>query len=56
MQTNTENMARAVAMLTALTVEKAWNAVAGALWGGLRTILTDAGIPASLIPDAPPHI
>lgn len=56
LKTNTENMARSVAMLTALTIEKAWNAVANALWGGLRTILTGAGVPAGLIPETPPHV
>ena len=56
LKTNTENMARSVAMLTALTIEKAWNAIANALWGGLRGILTAAGVPAPLIPGAPPHV
>lgn len=56
LKNNTENMARSVAMLTALTIEKAWNAIANALWGGIRTILSGAGLPANLIPDTPPHI
>lgn len=54
LQQNTENMARSLVMLSALTIEKAWNAVAGALWGGIRTILTGAGIPANLLPQTPP--
>jgi hypothetical protein len=56
LENNTANLARSVAMLTALTIEKAWNAVANALWGGITGILTAAGLPAPLIPNAPPHI
>ncbi|OAO01613.1 hypothetical protein [Parasphingorhabdus sp.] len=56
MQRDTENMARSIAMLTVLTIEKAWNAVANALWGGLRTILAGAGVPGSLLPETPPLI
>jgi hypothetical protein len=51
---NTENMARSVVMLSALTIEKAWNAVANVLWGGIRTILSGAGVPANLLPQTPP--
>ena len=51
---NTENMAKSVVMLSALTIEKAWNAVAGVLWGGIRTILSGAGVPANLLPQTPP--
>ncbi len=50
---DTENMARSVAVLTALTVERAWNAVANAVWGGLSAILTAAGVPAPFIPARP---
>ena len=56
LKTNTENMAKSVAMLTALTIERAWNAIAKALWGGLRTILTAAGLPGPLVPETPPHV
>jgi hypothetical protein len=56
LEDDTANLARSIAMLTVLTIEKAWNAVANALWGGIRTILTAAGVPAPLIPDAPPHV
>ena len=38
----------------ALTIEQAWNAVANALWGGMRTILTGAGVPPNLLPATPP--
>lgn len=51
---NTIAVAKAVVMVTALTIEKAWNAIAGALWGGIRSILTGAGVPANLLPETPP--
>jgi len=51
---NSENMAKSVVMLSALTIEKAWNAVAGVLWGGIRTILSGAGVPGNLLPQTPP--
>jgi hypothetical protein len=51
---NTLAVAKAVVMVTALTIEKAWNAIAGALWGGIRSILSGAGVPASLLPETPP--
>ena len=54
MKRDGENMARSIAMLTALTIEQAWNAVANALWGGMRTILTGAGVPPNLLPATPP--
>jgi hypothetical protein len=47
-------MAKSIVMLSALTIEKAWNAVAGVLWGGIRTILSGAGVPAGLLPQTPP--
>ena len=54
LKTNTENMVRAVVELSALTIEKAWNAVAGVLWGAIRTALSGAGVPAGLLPETPP--
>ena len=54
LQTNAENMAKAIVMLSALTIEKAWNAIAGILWGGIRTILSGAGVPDNLLPQTPP--
>lgn len=54
LKTNAENMAKSIVMLSILTIEKAWNAVAGALWGGIRTILSGAGVPAGLLPETPP--
>ena len=53
---DTANMVKSIAVLTVLTLEKAWNAVANALWGGIRTILGAAGLPAPLIPAKPPKI
>lgn len=52
--TNTRNLARAVAMHSIITLEKAWNALANALWGGIRSILAGAGVPQSLLPETPP--
>jgi hypothetical protein len=54
LETNAKNMTRAIVMLSALTIEKAWNAVAGVLWGGIRTILSGAGVPDEFLPETPP--
>jgi hypothetical protein len=54
LKNNTENMVKSVVMLTALTIEKAWNAVAGVLWGAIRTTLSGAGVPNNLLPEQPP--
>jgi hypothetical protein len=54
LQRDTLNMARSIAMLTILTIERAWNAIANALWGGIRQLLTAAGIPGGLLPATPP--
>ncbi|MFL6728599.1 MAG: hypothetical protein ACJ8E3_08625 [Sphingomicrobium sp.] len=54
LETNAQNMAKAIVMLTALTIEKAWNAIAGVLWGGIRSILSGAGVPGNLLPETPP--
>lgn len=55
LKTNAENLAKSVAMLTVLTIERAWNAIANVVWGALSGILKAAGLPAVLIPTAPPH-
>lgn len=47
-------VAISVAMHTIVTIEKAWNAVANALWGALRTVLGGAGVPNDLLPETPP--
>ena len=53
LETNARNMAKSLVMLSVLTIEKAWNAVAGVLWGGIRTILSGAGVPGNLLPQTP---
>jgi hypothetical protein len=54
LKNNAENMAKSIVMLTILTIEKAWNAVAGVLWRAIRTILSGAGVPGNLLPATPP--
>lgn len=54
LENNAKNMVRSIVMLSALTIEKAWNAIAGVLWGGIRTILSGAGVPGALLPQQPP--
>lgn len=54
LERNALNMARSLVMLSALTIEKAWNAVAGVLWGAIRTALSGAGVPGALLPQQPP--
>ena len=54
LKANSENMAKSLVMLTILTIEQAWNAVAGILWGSIRTILSGAGVPGALLPETPP--
>ena len=54
MQTNATNLTRSVVMLSALTLEKAWNAIAGILWKAMRTTLSAAGVPEPLLPQTPP--
>ena len=51
---DTEGLARAVAMHSIITIEKAWNAVANAVWGSIRAILSGAGVPDGLLPETPP--
>ena len=56
LRTNAVNLTHHVAMLTALTIEKTWNAVANVLWGGIRAIMAAAGVPAALLPVTPPNV
>lgn len=56
LKTNAVNLTHHVAMLTALTIEKAWNAVANVLWGAMRSILSASGVPTTLLPATPPHV
>jgi hypothetical protein len=54
LEKNTANLAKSVVMLSALTIEKAWNAIASILWGAIRTALSGAGVPDGLLPETPP--
>lgn len=54
LERNTQNAVTSIVMLSALTIEKAWNAVAGVLWGAMRTFLSGAGVPEGLLPTTPP--
>jgi len=56
LKTNAINLTHHVAMLTALTIEKAWNAVANVLWGAMRSIMSASGVPTALLPATPPHV
>lgn len=49
----TLNFARALAGLTLLTVEKAWNLVAGMLWKQINFALGAAGLGPLPVPEAP---
>jgi len=49
----TRNFVRAVAQLTVLTIERAWNAVVSVVWGVLNGALSAAGFVALPIPSAP---
>lgn len=53
LQKNTVSLAKSIVMLSALTIEKAWNAVAGTLWGAIRTALSGAGVPDGLLAGNP---
>lgn len=44
------DFARTIALKTLLTVERAWNAVAGALWSALRAAVGVAGLPIPAMP------
>lgn len=49
----TLSLARTVVSLTVLTLEKAWNALVGVLWGAINKALTGAGLVALPIPGVP---
>lgn len=44
------DFARTIALETLLTVERAWNAVAGVIWTALRAAIGVAGLPVPAIP------
>ncbi len=46
-----ENFAKVIANLSALTLEKAWNAAVGVFWNAINKALTGAGLVALPIPD-----
>ncbi|OIQ35434.1 MAG: hypothetical protein BM559_02775 [Roseobacter sp. MedPE-SWchi] len=48
----TENFAIAIANLTALTFQEAWNASVGVLWGAINSALGSAGLPPLPVPSA----
>ncbi len=45
-----ENFAIAVANLTVLTLQRAWNAVVGVIWKAINELLTGAGLSAVPVP------
>jgi roadblock/LC7 domain-containing protein len=47
------NFARAVAAMTIVTLEKAWNAIVGVVWGAVNDVLTSAGFGRLSVPRAP---
>jgi hypothetical protein len=53
LRTLTENFVRTLAHLALITLQKAWNAVAGVLWGTINQTLGAAGFPALPVPAAP---
>ncbi len=48
------NFVRTIVALTALTIEKIWNAIVGTLWGAMNSALDAAGIPISIPTPVPP--
>ena len=45
-----ENFAVAVANLTVLTFQQAWNATVGVIWGAINKLFTAQGLPALAVP------
>ncbi len=52
LEEQTEAFARHLVMLTVLTLEKAWNAIVGVVWGAINSIIANTGLPIEL-PDVP---
>lgn len=48
-----ETFVRSLALLALITLQKAWNAVVGVLWGRINQTLAAAGFPTLPIPRAP---
>jgi hypothetical protein len=47
------NFARSVAAMTIVTLEKAWNAIVGVVWGAINQALTGAGLGKLAVPRPP---
>ena len=52
LEEQTEAFARHLVMLSVLTLEKAWNAIVGVVWGAINSILANTGLPIEM-PDVP---
>ena len=48
LEEETRAFARQLAVLTILTLEKAWNAVVGVVWGALNALIAQTGLPVAL--------
>lgn len=53
LEDSVESLARSIGELAVLTVEEAWNAIVGVLWGAINTALKGAGLGLLQIPSAP---
>lgn len=49
----TRNFTQSIAALTIVTIEKAWNAVVGVVWGAVNGALSAAGLSEVPIPTVP---
>lgn len=49
----TRNFTQSIAALTIVTIEKAWNAVVGVVWGAVNGALSAAGLSGVPIPAVP---
>ncbi len=47
------NFARSVAAMTIVTLDRAWNAIVGVVWGAVNQVLTGAGLGRLPVPRAP---
>ncbi|WP_138472189.1 hypothetical protein [Poseidonocella sp. HB161398] len=53
LEKHTRNFARAVAAMTIVTLERAWNAVANLIWGAVNTALQGANLGQIALPPLP---
>ena len=49
----TRNLTQSIASLTIVTLEKAWNAVVGVIWGAINGALNKVGLTSVSIPTSP---